>query len=191
MRNHKLYILTLGILHLLIFPDSSYSQNKCTLPEITADQIHELVAKERKARDDVPPAFPKYEYTGRKEGCYYMYIEHGLPYAFEYAQIFRLNQSGMVVEAKIGNNAESVKLKCSEKEYAESELAEIIKKEREMRQDLSPPFLNYKAYVKRSGCLYNYYELNLTINMKEYKEYQAFTIGPFGKLMEYSRSEPN
>ena len=97
----------------------------------------------------------------------------------------------MVVEATIGNYAESVKLKCSEKVYTESELVEIIKKERGKRQDLSPPFLNYKAYVKRSGCLYNYYELNLPVNMKEYKEYQVFTIGPFGELMEYARSEPN
>ena len=191
MSNHKLFIIIPIAIIILMLPGLTYAQKKCTAPELSADQIHELVVKERKTRDDVPPAFPKYKYNGRKEGCFYIYIEYGLPLVFDYGQTFRLNQSGMVVEATIGNYAESVRLKCSEKVYIESELAEIVKKERGKRQDLSPPFLNYKAYVKKSGCLYNYFELNLPINMKEYREYQLFTIGPFGELLEYSRSESN
>ena len=186
MSNHQFFMLILVTINLLMFPDLTYSQKQCTAPELSADQINEIVVRERGTRNDIPPAFPKYEYTARKQGCYYVYIEYGLPSAFEYHQMFWLNQFGVIVDVLIGN-AQTVKLKCPEKVYTESELAEIIKKEREIRQDLPPPFLNFRVYVDRSSCLYMYYEYNLP---EKRGDWQVFTIDPYGELMDYSRSKP-
>jgi hypothetical protein len=187
MSFHQFFMLILVTINLLIFPDLTYSQQKCTPPELSADQIHEIVMKERKTRDDIPPAFSKYEYIVRKKRCHFVYIESGLPPTFHNTQIFILNKFGVIVEVLIGQS-QPVQLKCPGKVYTESELAEIIKKEREMQQDLPPPFGNYEVKVDRPGCLYWYYEYNLP---KKIGDSQVFTIDPYGKLLEYSRSKPN
>lgn len=78
-------------------------------------------------------------------------------------------------------------LKCPNKVFRESELAEIIKKERAKRQDLPPSFPSYKVRVDRLRCLYLYVEYALP---ETRGNYQVFTIDPFGELMEFSRSRP-
>jgi hypothetical protein len=187
MSNYKIYMLFLVTINMLMFPDWTYSQKKCTASELSADQIHEIVVRERGVRDDIPPAFPKYKYTVRKQVCHYVYIERGLPSAPEYSHKFMLNQFGVIVDITSGL-AQTVKLKCPEKVYTESELAEIIKKEREIREDLPPPFLNYRKRVNRKGCAYMYFEYN---SPEKRGDWQVFLIDPYGELMQFSRNKPN
>jgi hypothetical protein len=180
------YPLHLGffliIINLLIFPFSALAQSDCGAPELSADQIHEIIKRERGNRNDLPRAYPKYEYKVNKKGCYYDYFEIGLPYKPEYSKSFMVNRFGTIVEARVGNGM-PVNIKCTEKVYSEDELAEIIKKERKLRQDLPPPFANYKVQVERYGCLYWYLEWELPEGSKNYL---AFQIDPFGELMNSS-----
>ena len=61
----------LTIINLLMFPVLALAQIDCGAPELSAVQIHEIIKKETANRDDLPRAFPKYEYKVNKEGCYY------------------------------------------------------------------------------------------------------------------------
>lgn len=83
--------------------------------------------------------------------------------------------------------AQGETLKCPDKVFTESELAEIVKKEREKRQDLPPPFPNYKTRVERLRCMYLYFEYALP---ETRGNYQVFTIDPYGELMDFSLSKP-
>lgn len=168
------------VMNLLVFPVSVLAQNDCGAPELSADQIHEIITKERVIREDLPRAYPKYEYTVNKEGCYYKYSETGLPYKPDYFRFFTLNRFGAIVEVQ-GALGLPFEIKCTERVYSENELAQIVKKERKLRQDLPLPFENYKVKVERSGCKYIYFEFELPEGSKHY---QVFEIDPFGELMK-------
>jgi hypothetical protein len=170
---------------LMVVPALGYSAPTCVAPALSDQQVKEIIEKERAARTDLPEPFPKYRWEVRREGCYYVYVEYGLPETPEYSRVFKLNQYGVIVDAGTGLRGES--LKCPDKVFNESELTEIIKKERERRGDLPPPFPNYKTRVSRFRCLYFYFEYNLP---EKRGDYQVFTIDPFGELMEFSRSQP-
>lgn len=182
MQSPRVLVLLLA---LVMLPVMAYPQTTCVAPVLSDKQVKDIIDKERAARTDLPVPFPKYRWIVRKQGCHYVYIEYGLPEAPEYNQIFKLNQYGAVVDAQTGGEASS--LKCSGKVFTESELAEIIKKEREKRSDLPSPFPNYKVRVDRLRCLYLYFEYALP---ETRGNYQVFTIDPFGELMEFSRSQP-
>lgn len=169
----------------MIVPALGYSEPTCVAPALSDQQVKEIIDTERATRTDLPVPFQKYKWTVKRQGCHYVYVEYGLPETPEYNQIFKVNQYGAIVDAGTGLRGKS--LKCPEKVFTESELAEIIKKEREKRSDLLPRFPNYKTWVHRSGCLYFYFEYNLP---ERRGDYQAFTIDPFGELMDFSRSQP-
>lgn len=183
------YPLHLGIflviINLLIFPGSALAQNDCGAPELSADQIHEIIKKERENRDDLPRAYSKYEYKVEKQGCYYEYWEEKLPHTLHLSRRFTLNRFGAIVGI-LGSHGQELEFKCPEKVYSESELAEIIKKERELQQDLPPPFSNYKVQIARYSCSYWYLEVELPEGSKNYL---VFDMDPFGELMKFSRRE--
>lgn len=163
----------------------SYSQPNCSAPTLADQQVKDIIDKERATRTDLPEPFPESRWTVRRKGCHYVYIEYGLPEVPDYSQIFMLNQNGAIVDAQMGTSVEH--LKCPDKVFTNSELAEIIKKEREKRGDLPPPFPNFKTRIDRLRCLYLYFEYNLP---EKRGDYQVFTIDPFGELMDFSRSQP-
>ena len=121
----------------------------------------------------------------KKRGCYYVYMEYSLPEGLHSEHIITLNQHGAIVDMQVGR--QSVKFQCPSKVFTETELAEIIKKERGKRVDLPPPFTNYKTRFLRSGCLYLYIEYN-SPDMR--KNHMLFTIDQYGELMEFYRSQP-
>lgn len=168
-----------------IFPVLAHSQPTCVAPALSDQQVKDIITKERATRTDLPGPFPKYRSNVRRQGCHYIYIEYGLPETPEYSHIFKLNQHGAIVDVQTGTGSEP--LKCPDKVFAESDLAEIIKKEREKRHDLPPPFASYKTRVDRLRCLYLYFEYNLP---EKRGDYQVFTIDPFRELMGFSRSQP-
>ncbi len=182
MQSRRAWVLLLG---LVIFPGLGYAQPTCVAPTLSDQQVKDIIDRERATRTDLPAPFPEYRWTARKQGCHYVYIEYGLPEAPEYNHIFSLNQYGAVVAASTGRT--TVKLKCPDKTFTESELAEIIKKEREKRHDLPPSFPSYRTRVDRLGCMYLYFEYALP---EARGNYEVFTIDPFGELMEFSRSQP-
>lgn len=173
------------LLALVILPVMSYAQTTCVAPALSGRQVKDIIDKERAARTDLPKAYPKYRWDVSRQGCHYVYVEYGLPEAPEYNHIFSLNQYGVIVDAQGGNEGEH--LKCPDKVFTESELAEIIKKEREKRDDLPLPLPSYKTQVSRSRCLYFYYENALP---ETRGNYHAFIIDPFGELMEFHRAQP-
>ncbi len=177
--------LFLVIISLLIFPNLVLAQGDCGAPELSLEQIHEIIKKERLKRSDLPQAFPKYEYSLKKQGCYYIYFEKKQPYEIHYSRSFTLNRFGAIVEVRRGHGLE-VELKCPEKVYSESEVEKIIKKERELHRDIPPPFSNFKVQFKRIGCSYWYVEVELP---EESKNYIAFKIDAFGGLMKFSRDK--
>jgi hypothetical protein len=165
---------------------SGFRQLSCAAPVLSDQQVKDIVDKERTTRTDLPKPFPEYRWIVRKQGRYYTYIEYGLPEAPEYNQIFKLNRYGAIVDVQTPGESEE-SMKCPDKVFTESELAEIIKKEREKRDDLPAPFPNYRTRVARLRCLYLYFEYALP---ETRGNYQVFTIDPFGELMEFSRSQP-
>ena len=171
----------------MMLPVLSDAQEECNATKLSADQIHEIVVKARATRDDLPPAFPKYKFTVKNQGCYYVYIEFGLPTAVEYLQMFKLNRYGVIVDVQ-SSGGEPTKLKCPERVFTKNELTRIVKKEREQRKDFPILFMKYKIRVDRLSCLYLYYEYNLP---ERPGDYQVFIIDPYGELMEFSRSTPN
>ncbi len=179
------YSRAIGLFLVLLLPVSGYTQMQCKAPDLTDEQVHKTVVQERAARTDIPPAFPEYRWSVRRQGCHYVYIEYGLPETPDNNHIFWLNQHGVIVDVQSGGQA--VDLQCPDKVFTESELAEIVAQAREKRDDLPPPFPRYKTRVDRLQCLYHYFEYALP---EARGNYQVFTIDPFGELMYFSRSQP-
>ncbi|NJA08202.1 MULTISPECIES: hypothetical protein [Methylomonas] len=85
-----------------LFVEASFAE--CTGPDLTNSQIQAIVARERALRSDLPKAFDKFEVLIQKKGCHYYYTEVGLPKAPDYLQVFTINSSGKIVDAKEGVN---------------------------------------------------------------------------------------
>ncbi len=168
---------------LLILPAVSCAQLTCVASALSDQSIKQIIDEERAARTDLPKPFPKYKWAVKRQGCHYVYIEDGLPEAPEYNQIFRLNQYGVIVDVQGGDQS----MQCPSKTFTESELAQIMEKERKRRNDLPTPFKRHKTRVDRLRCLYLYFEYSLP---ETRGDYQVFTIDPFGELMEFYRSQP-
>ena len=161
---------------------ASYAQPVCVAPALSNQQVVAIVAKERAMRTDLPPPFSEFKSTIRRKGCHYVYIEYALPETPDQINLFTLNQYGVIVDAQPGNP------KCPEHELTESQLADIVKKERGgRRKDLPAPFSNSRIRVARDRCLYLYFEYAVP---ESRGNYQVFTIDPLGELLEFSRSKP-
>lgn len=169
------------MLVLMVSPVWGYQKPTCVVHPLTDQEVKEIVDKERAKRADLPAPFSRYTWVVQRQGCYYVYIERGLPEAPDYSQFFKLNQHGVIVDTSPG------KMKCPEKVLTESELTEIVIKERAKQQDLPAPFSNYRKQVDRTRCLYIYFEYALP---ERKGNYQAFTIDPFGEVMGFFRSKP-
>ena len=154
--------------------------------DLTQQQIRTIIARERANRKELPKPFPKYRSTVKKHGNFYTYIEYGIPEAPEYSMIFKLNRNGVIVDVITAGDLEKTPLPCPEKVFTEAQLAEIVKSERERRNDLPAPFSKVRTRVARSRCLYLYFEYAVP---EVRGKYQVFTIDPFGEIMEFSRSE--
>ncbi len=177
---------TLALLFVLpMLPVTGHSQPTCVAPDLTDQQVKDIIEKERVARTDLPAAFAEYESKLRRQGCHYSYIEYGKPEAFHYEHFFLLNQHGVIVDVQTG--VESIDLECPDKVLSESELAEIVNSERSKRDDLPPPYPKARVRVTRSRCMYRYFEHALP---EERGKYQVFTIDPFGELFDFSVSQP-
>ena len=163
----------------VILPTMGYPQPTCVAPVLSDQQVKDIINKQRATRTDLPAPFPKYRWLVRRQGCHYTYIEYRIPEAWESNHIFKLNQHGVIVDADT--------MRCPDKVFTESELAEIIKKEREKRHDLPPVFPNFRTRVDRLRCMYLYFEYALP---ERRGDHQTFIIDPFGELMEFFRSQP-
>ena len=178
MRMSKYWILLVA---LMMCPVSGYQGPSCDAPVLSDQQVKDVIDKERSVRKDLPTPFPQYRWIVRREGCYYVYIEYALPETPDMNHIIKLNKDGVIVDA------DTEKLKCPDKVYTESELAEIVKSEREKRQDLPPALAHYKTRVSRLRCSYLYFEYAVP---EKKGDFQLFTIDQFGKVMDFTRSKP-
>jgi hypothetical protein len=170
-----------SLLATAIFPALAAAQPVCVAPALSDQQVKDIIDKARETRTDLGAPFPKYRWTVRRQGCHYVYIETGLPEAPDYRQSFKLNQYGAIVDA------DNSRLKCPDKVLTESELAEIVTRERKKRQDLPPALPNARTRVQRLRCLYMYFEY---AQPERKGDFQVFTIDPLGELMEFYRSQP-
>ncbi len=152
----------------------------------TNEQVKGIVDRQRAERTDLPDPFPEFGWSARKDGDYYVYIELALPAKPEHNQIFKINQDGIIVDVQSGIGLET-HMKCPDPVFTESELAEIVAKERARRDDLPPPFSESRTRVSRLRCLYLYFEYRLP---ERRGDFQVYTIDPQGGLMEFFRSEP-
>src|SRR5437870_4912054 len=114
----------------IAIPACGYQQPGCVAPALSDGQIKDIVDKERAAANTrLPAAFAKYRSVVRRQGCYYVYIEYSLPETPDDNHIFKLNQQGVIVDSTPGSP------KCPDKVLTESELAEIVARERAKRRD--------------------------------------------------------
>jgi len=74
--------------------------------------------------------------------------------------IYKLNRDGVIVDVQTGIGL-GTDMKCPEPELSESDLADIVAKERARRSDLPPPFEKSRTRVSRMRCLYLYFEYQL------------------------------
>ena len=152
----------------------------------TNEQVKEIVDRQRAERTDLPDPFPEYRWSARNDGAYYVYIELALPAKPEHNQIFKINQAGIIVDVQSGIGL-GTHMKCPDPVFTESELAEIVAKERARRDDLPPPFSELRTRVSRLRCLYLYFEYRLP---EKPGDFHVFTIDPQGGLMDFFKSEP-
>jgi hypothetical protein len=152
---------------------------------LSDQQVKDVIDTERTTRTDLPAAFPKYEWSVRRQGCYYIYFEYGLPKAIHKEQIFKLNQNGAIVDVE---GVADKSMKCPDEVITESALAEIIKRERAKGHGLPPAFPRFKTRVSRLRCLYLYFESALP---ETGEKYHTFIIDPFGELMEFFGAPPD
>lgn len=99
MRKHKLVLMT----GMLLFMEAGCAQMTCDAPVLSNEQVKAIIDKERSTRKDLPAAFPEYRWLVRRDGCGYVYIEYGLPATPDYNHIIRLNQDGIIIDARTGN----------------------------------------------------------------------------------------
>jgi len=173
------------LLMLLIYPAVGHSQPTCDAPALSDAEVKSAIDRARATRADLPAPFVEYQWSVKKRGCYYVYIEFPIPAVMDSNHMITLNQHGTIVNVLA--QGQLVKLQCPDKVFTENELAEIIRTEREKRVDLPPPFTSYEVLVQRLGCLYFYTEYTSPEIRKNYK---AFKIDPYGELMEFFLSQP-
>lgn len=178
MRSRRSLVLLFAA---MVFPVLGYQQPTCVAPALSDQQVKDIIDKERATRTDLPARFPEFRWLVRRQECHYVYIEYGLPETPDNNHIFRLNQYGVMVDAEPG------KPKCPAKVLTESELAEIISRERGKRRNLPTAFSKQKTRVERMRCMYLYFEYALP---EKKGNFQVFTIDPFGELWEGHRSKP-
>lgn len=188
MTSHKLFLLTLITINLLMWPVLVLATNHCPSLELSAEEVHTIVAKEREEKnDDFPSAYLNPEYEMRKNGCYYVYQEYELPRVPHGDQTFRLNRFGVIVDISIGGR-QWEKMKCPEKVFSEKDLTKIIKNARKAWNGLPPPYLNYEIRSIKSHCEYFYREKDLS---EEQDSSVMFMIDAYGELMSFTQSKSN
>ncbi len=74
-------------------------------------------------------------------------------------------------------------MSCPERVFTETELTDIINKQRAIRTDLPTKFNKTRIEVMRLRCLYLYFEHSIPESLNHY---HVFTIDQFGELMEFS-----
>jgi hypothetical protein len=171
---------------LVMQPAVSYSQSPCVAPALSDAQVKNVIDKERATRTDLPAPFAESRWSVRRQGCHYVFMETSVPEVLDGGRIFKLNQHGVIVDVQIGNSNVST-LKCPERTFSESELADIVKDARGKSRDLPPPFPNHRIRVDRVRCLYLYFEYAIP---ERRGDFQVFTIDPLGELMDVFRSQP-
>jgi hypothetical protein len=157
------------------------AQPRCSEPPLSEQQLKEIVEKARTERKDLPAAFAQAETVVRRLGCHAEYIERALPRRPEEQNVFLINQRGVIVDAQPEGMA------CGGRVLSESELADIVKKERARRTDLPPPFPNSQPRVTRSRCLFLYIEYAVP---EQRGNFQVFTVDPFGEVVDAFRNKP-
>ena len=170
---------------LLMFPAVSHSQSACDAPPLSDDGVKAAIDTARATRTDLPSPFAESRWSVKRRGCYYVFLEVSLPEAPDSNHMITLDPHGAIVDVQAGSR--SSQLECPSKVFSETELAEIIRSEREKRSDLPAPFENFRLQVSRMRCLYLYFEHKVP---EQRGDYQVFTIDPLGAVMEFSRSEP-
>jgi hypothetical protein len=143
-------------------------------------EVKSIIDEQRAARSDLPKPYPQSEWIVRKQGSYYTYIEYGLPKAPGFSQIFKLNRHGVIVDAYSAENPNKP-IDCPEKVYSAGELAAIVERERQNRDDLPAAFPEFRTRVDRMRCLYLYFEYAIP---EAQGKHHVFVIDPFGELME-------
>ena len=83
-------------------PGGARAQDVCKADALGAEQVKAIVDAERAVRSDLPKAFERYRWTVSRQGCYYVYIEFGLPETPGVSLMFRINQFGAVVDVVKG-----------------------------------------------------------------------------------------
>jgi hypothetical protein len=170
------------LLVLILSPATVMSQTPdCAGQVLTDQQVKELVTKARSTRTDLPAPFTQARTSLTRSGCYYTYIEFGLPETPHRTNIFKLDAHGNIVDIQPGTPT------CPEKTFTEAELGEIVKNERTKRTDLPPPLPNARIRVERLRCLYLYFEYAVP---ESRGNYQVFTIDPLGGVMDVQRPDP-
>ena len=177
MSRHPCLVLLL----VTAFSVLGYDGAACTAPELSNQEVKKIVDRERTVRHDLAQPFPKYRWDVKKQGCYYVYIEVGLPEAPEYSQSFTLNQRGVIVDAAPAG------MHCPEQVLTEAELAQIVGKARDTRKDLPAPLPKTRTRVERLRCMYQYFEYAVP---ESRGNFLVFTIDPFGELIGVYRSKP-
>jgi hypothetical protein len=72
----------------------------CTGPRYTDDQIREIIRRERFIREDLPGGFAESTTKINRRRCHYVYIESSVPLRPGLNLIFKLNQYGVIVDAR-------------------------------------------------------------------------------------------
>ncbi|MDT4330394.1 hypothetical protein ACQE3E_01605 [Methylomonas sp. MED-D] len=93
-----------------------------------------------------------------------------------------MNKIFLVLFVLFSNSVLAQELSCPGRGLSESEIIDIVEKQRALRPELPKKYGVYETSVTRLRCLYVMYERQVPV---ENGIYQTFTVDPFGELMEY------
>jgi hypothetical protein len=151
----------------------------CTEPTLSDDAVVAIIASERAARTDLPPAYESGTVTVRRKGCHYTYSEELDPQLFHSARIFTLNQRGVIVEVLAHGG--SFDIECPGSELTDAQVIEIVRVARETRTELPPPFESFETDVGPDACLKLYTEESTS---EPLDVFNVFVIDPFGEIVD-------
>lgn len=96
------FIKLMTLVALFSLSGLAIAEPNCTTPELSKDQLLDIIAYERSHRSDLPKAFTESEYTINRHGCYYVVIESAIPLRPGKNILFKLNQNGIIVDVMRG-----------------------------------------------------------------------------------------
>jgi hypothetical protein len=153
---------------------------QCTAPELSKENIIEIIQRERATRKDLPTEIPNAIKEVRHQRCHYIYNESSPTELKSHA--FTINQYGVIVDASIPHTTYS--MNCPPIDLSKEFLAERLSKIRLQESDIPHEPQSYTSDLEKIGCYFMYSE-----DYESPGKFQLFMFDFNGELIDFFISD--